>query len=92
MEAKNILHIANIAMIDFSEEELAGFEKNFNETMQLIDEIKEIDTNGEITFQVNDTVNNLRKDEVKESLSQEDAVSNAKEEKYGYFNIVKFVD
>lgn len=92
MEAKNILHIADIAMIDFSEEELAGFEKDFNETMQLIDEIKEIDTNGEITFQVNDTVNNLRKDEVEESLSQEDAVSNAKEEKYGYFNIVKFVD
>ena len=92
MESKDILHIAQIAMIDFNEEELAGFEKDFIETMELIENIKDIKTDDEMTFQVNNTTNNLRPDEIKESLSQEDAVANAEEEKYGYFNIIKFVD
>ncbi len=92
MESKDILHIADIAMIDFSEVELKNFEKDFLETMDLIENIKTIETTDEMTFQVNDTVNNFREDEVKEGFTQEEAVANAKDQKYGYFNIIKFVE
>ncbi len=93
MKINEIKHIADIAQINFTEEELMGFEKDFSETMELIDKIREIDTDGvETTFHVNDTENNLRKDEVGVSFSQEEATKNTVDEKYGYFKIVRFVE
>lgn len=93
MELSEIKHIADIAQIEFTEEELKGFEKDFNETFELINKIKEIDTSDlDITFQVNDTVNNLREDKVLQSLTEEEALSNASDSKYGYFKIKKFVE
>lgn len=93
MKISEIKHIADIAQIDFSEEELKGFEKDFSETMELIDKIRDIDTEGvDITFHVNDTENNLRKDIVGDSLTQEEATENTVDEKYGYFKIVRFVE
>lgn len=93
MKISEIKHIADIAKIDFTEEELMGFEKDFSETMELIDKIREIDTEGvKTTFHVNDTENNLRKDEVIETLSQKEATENTVDEKYGYFKIVRFVE
>lgn len=93
MKISEIKHIADIAQIYFTEEELQGFQKDFTETMELIDNIKEIDTDGvDITFHVNDTENNLRKDTVEKSLAQEEATKNTVDEKYGYFKIVRFVE
>lgn len=93
MKRSEIKHIADIAQIDFTEEELANFEDSFVETMDLINKIKEINTDGvESTFRVIDEVNNLREDEVGKSLTQKEAVENTVDEKYGYFNIVKFVE
>lgn len=93
MKLEEIKHIADIAMIEFTEDELKGFQENFNETFELINEIKNLDLEDiEGTFHVNDTINNLRPDDIKDSLSLEDATKNTAEEKYGYFKIIKFVD
>ena len=46
MKINEIKHIADIAQINFTEEELMGFEKDFSETMELIDKIREIDRDG----------------------------------------------
>lgn len=93
MKRSEIKHIADIAQIDFTEEELMKFEDSFNETMQLIDKIGAVDTDSlENTFRVIDVKNNLREDEIGQSLSQEDATKNTIDSKFGYFNIVKFVE
>ncbi|ERT60168.1 aspartyl-tRNA(Asn)/glutamyl-tRNA(Gln) amidotransferase subunit C [Peptoniphilus koenoeneniae] len=93
MKLEEIKHIADIAQIEFSEEELKNFEEDFSETMNLIDSIAKIDTeNIEGVFQVNGTINNLREDKVKESLDVKDATENTAEEKYGFFKIIKFVE
>lgn len=93
MKISEIKHIADIAQINFTEEELKGFKKDFSETMDLIDKIKQIDTEGVgSTFQVNDTENNIRTDKVGVSLTQKEATENTVDEKYGYFKIVRFVD
>lgn len=93
MNRDEIKHIADIAQIDFTEDGLKAFEQHFSETMDLIDQIKKIDTEGvgEV-FQVNGTVNNLRRDELKNSLEQKEALQNTQDEKYGYFKLMKFVD
>lgn len=93
MKISEIKHIADIAQIDFSEEELKGFEKDFSETFEMIDKIREVNTDGvEMKFHVNDTENNLREDKPVVTLTQEEAVENTVDEKYGYFKIVRFVD
>ncbi|OLR64097.1 Asp-tRNA(Asn)/Glu-tRNA(Gln) amidotransferase subunit GatC [Peptoniphilus porci] len=93
MNKEDIRHIANIAQIDFSDEELDKFAPTFDENIELVNKIKEIDTEGvEKVFQVNGTENNIREDKTGESLSQEEALENAATTKYGYFKLIKFVD
>ncbi|MFR6448695.1 MAG: Asp-tRNA(Asn)/Glu-tRNA(Gln) amidotransferase subunit GatC, partial [Peptoniphilus grossensis] len=75
MNKEDIRHIADIAQIDFSEEELDKFAPSFDENIELVNKIKEIDTEGvEKVFQVNGTENNIREDKTGESLSQEEAL------------------
>ena len=93
MNKEDIRHIANIAQIDFSDEELEKFAPNFDEIIELVNKIKEVDTEGvEEVFQVNGTENNMREDKTGESLSQEEALENAATKKYGYFKLIKFVE
>lgn len=93
MNKEDIRHIANIAQIDFSDEELEKFAPNFDEIIELVNKIKEVDTEGvEEAFQVNGTENNIREDKTGESLSQEEALENAATKKYGYFKLIKFVE
>ena len=93
MNKEDIRHIADIAQIDFTDEELDKFAPSFDENIELVNKIKEIDTEGvEKVFQVNGTENNIREDKTGESLSQEEALENATTKKYGYFKLIKFVD
>lgn len=93
MNKEDIRHIANIAQIDFSDEELEKFAPGFDEVIELVNKIKEVDTEGlEEVFQVNGTENNIREDKTGESLSQEEALENAATKKYGYFKLIKFVE
>lgn len=93
MNKEDIRHIADIAQIDFTDEELDKFAPTFEENIELVNKIKEIDTEGvEKVFQVNGTENNIREDITGESLSQEEALENAATKKYGYFKLIKFVD
>ena len=93
MNKEDIRHIANIAQIDFTNEELDKFAPSFDENIELVNKIKEIDTDGvEMVFQVNGTENNIREDKTGESLTQEEALENAATKKYGYFKLIKFVE
>lgn len=93
MNKEDIRHIANIAQIDFSDEELDNFAPSFDDNIELVNKIKEIDTEGvDMVFQVNGTENNIREDKTGESLSQEEALENAATKKYGYFKLIKFVE
>ena len=93
MKKEDIRHIADIAQIDFTDEELDKFAPSFDENIELVNKIKEIDTEGvEKVFQVNGTENNIREDKTGESLTQEEALENAATKKYGYFKLIKFVE
>ena len=93
MNKEDIRHIANIAQIDFTDEELDKFAPSFDENIELVNKIKEIDTDGvEMVFQVNGTENNIREDKTGESLTQEEALENAATKKYGYPKLIKFVE
>lgn len=75
----DIAKVAKLANLTLSEEEEKKFEKQLEETITYIENLDEIDTTDvEPTSQVTGLENVTREDEVKPSLSQEQALSNTK--------------
>ena len=84
----DISYVAKLANLPLSSEEKKKFEKQLEETIQYIDSLNEVDTKGiEPTSQVTGLENVTREDEVKPSLTQEEALSNAKSTHNGFFKV-----
>jgi len=84
----NVKHIAKLANLTLSEEEEKKFEIQLEETVEYIEGLSEVDTNGiEPTSQVTGLENVTREDKITPSLSQSDALKNAKSTHKGYFKV-----
>ncbi|MFB6309565.1 MAG: Asp-tRNA(Asn)/Glu-tRNA(Gln) amidotransferase subunit GatC [Salinirussus sp.] len=81
VEPETVRHVADLARVDLSEDEVQRFASQFGEVLaafETLDEVPEVDTESELT-------NVLRTDEVGESLDREAALQNAPETEDGYF-------
>lgn len=90
-----VKHIATLAQIPISNEESEKLTTAFLETLEVIDELQEIDTNTtEPTHQVTGLKNVLRDDVVIEEqmFSQKEALSNAKHTHQGFFVVPKILE
>ncbi len=84
----NVKHIAKLANLTLTEEEITKFEKQLTETLQYIDELNEVDTkNIQPTSQVTGLENVFREDIASSSLSQIDALANGKSHHNGFFQV-----
>jgi len=92
---EEIIKIAKLAKLKFTDDELAKFEKEFNSILGYITIIQECDVEGiEFEHNLNDyTGTVLREDKVKKSLSQEKALQNASNgrNRNGYIKTSKIV-
>jgi len=85
---KDVRHIAKLARIDLTGKEVDKYRKMFNETLDYVQVIKEVDTSDvEETSHTTGLENVFREDVVTPSLSQSEALSNAKEKEDGYFKV-----
>ncbi|CAK7086620.1 MULTISPECIES: Asp-tRNA(Asn)/Glu-tRNA(Gln) amidotransferase subunit GatC [Tissierella] len=90
---EDVKHVASLAKLKFSEEEIDEFTDKFSEVLAYVEKLNQIDTeNIEPTYQVYDYNQKLREDTVKEGLQREEVLQNAIEEQYGYFKILKIVE
>lgn len=82
-----VAHVAKLANLQISEKELRKFTKQLQDILHQVDQLREVDTSGvEPTYQtLDETTNVWREDEVKPSLSQDEALSQAKRTHQGYF-------
>jgi len=79
-------HIASLANLPLSEEEIEKFSRQLSETIEYVERLNKLDTNRvDPTSQTTGIKNIFRKDEVKPSLTQESSLSNAKRKHRGYF-------
>ena len=79
-------HIAKLANLKISPEETRLFQKQLSETLSYINKLNKLDTkNVKPTNQVTGLENVFREDEVLPSLTQKEALSNAKKTYKGYF-------
>lgn len=77
----DVEHVASLARVALEVGEAEEFAEQFSEVLgyfDTLDEVPEVDRDAEL-------VNVLRKDEVEDGLSQEDALANAPESEDGKF-------
>jgi aspartyl-tRNA(Asn)/glutamyl-tRNA(Gln) amidotransferase subunit C len=85
-----IQHLADLSMLNLSSEELSKIPDQLTTVLNYTEVLSEADvSNTEETDQVTSLDTVLAEDNVHDSLSQDDALSNAKETQDGYFKVPK---
>ena len=90
LSRKDILHLAKLANLSLSEEEISKFQKQLSEILTYISQLNELDTEEvKPTDQVTELVNVYRVDEETNNskLSQEEALQNAPDKKGNYIKV-----
>lgn len=84
----DISHVAKLANLPLTDEEKKKFATQLEETITYVESLEKVDTKGvEPTSQVTGLENVTREDIVKPSLTQEQALSNAKSTYNGFFKV-----
>jgi len=84
----NVRHIAKLANLPLKKDEVKKYENQLLSILGYIDKLKEVDTeNVQETSQTTGLENVSKKDVPSSSLSQEEALSNAKSKHNGFFKV-----
>lgn len=90
---EQVINMAEISKLKFTEEELDKFIEKFDETMGFLEKINKVDTgNIEPTFTVNDEDGIMKEEGESQTLTREEVLQNTVESQYGYFKILKVVE
>jgi len=90
---ETVKHIAKLSNLRFSEKEIEILTPKFERVLDSIKKIEELDLDDiEPMTHVNESYNMLREDEVKESLSTEEALRNAPKKNEYFFKVPKVFD
>lgn len=89
---KDVENIARLAKLAFSDEEKEKFVHQFNQILQYMEKLNELDTeNVEPTYNVLELNNVMRQDKVKTWLTREEALANAPKSNRGFFSVPKVI-
>ena len=89
----NIQHIAKLADLPISQEKQEKLEKQLEDTLEHVDRLSEIDTSKVTgTNEVTNLSNVTREDVVEPSLTQEEALMNAKQTHNGFFMVPVIIE
>ncbi|MFT4690083.1 MAG: Asp-tRNA(Asn)/Glu-tRNA(Gln) amidotransferase subunit GatC [Verrucomicrobiia bacterium] len=89
----SIDYLANLARLELSGDEKAQLGSQLDQILEYIDQLNEVDVSGvEATAHPFPMVNVMRADEVRKSLSHEEAMRNAPQELNGLFQVPKIVE
>lgn len=84
----DVSHVAKLANLPLTPEEKEKFGKQLGDILSYIEKLNEVDTNGiKPTSQVTGLENVTREDTASPSLSQDEALKNAKEKHSGFFKV-----
>ncbi|MFZ1517828.1 MAG: Asp-tRNA(Asn)/Glu-tRNA(Gln) amidotransferase subunit GatC [Ignavibacteriaceae bacterium] len=89
---KDVEKIAELARLKFTDEELENFTPQMNEILSYMDKLNELDTENvkPLSHPVEQT-NVFREDELKPSISTEDALKNAPDKNEHHFKVPKVI-
>ena len=89
---QEVRHIAKLANLEFSEEEIDRFTRHFNSILEYVALLDALDTSAiEPTSHVDSGSHALRDDVLVPSISREEALANAPESERGHFKVPKVI-
>lgn len=94
MEVTNELveKLAHLSRLSFNEAEKAEIKNDLQSMIAFVEKLKEVDTTGvEPLLHMGDAVNVLREDEIKGSISREEALLNAPIKDEQFFKVPKVI-
>ncbi|MBI2611162.1 Asp-tRNA(Asn)/Glu-tRNA(Gln) amidotransferase subunit GatC [Candidatus Gottesmanbacteria bacterium] len=81
-----VKHVADLAKLQLNKEDINKFQEQLSDILDFVAKLGEVDTkNIPPTSQVTGVENVFREDKVRKSLSQDEALANAKRKHNGYF-------
>ena len=90
---KEVEQVAKLARLELSEDEKAIFARQLSAILSYMDQLKTLDTGGvEPTATVLPTDNVFRDDQVRPSLPQEAALTNAPDQADGFFRVPRILE
>lgn len=95
MEITNekIEQLAHLARLEFDEEGKKNIKKDLQNILALCEKLNEVDTDGiEPLIYMTDTFNNVREDKVVNTITKEEALSNAPKKDSDYFRVPKVIE
>lgn len=84
--------LANLARLKFDQSEKEGFKKDLEKMISFVEKLNELDTTGvSPLLHMSDSVNVLRDDEIKGSITREEALKNAPLADGTFFKVPKVI-
>ncbi len=91
ISAETVRHVASIAKITLSDEEVKQFQKDLAEVLVSFKELDKVKTNEEASFHPMEIKDVLREDQPEECLPQSKALENTAHKEKGFFKGPKVV-
>ena len=90
---REVDHVARLARLELTEDEKETMTRQLDRILGYVDKLNELDTSQvEPTSHVIPMVNVLRGDEVRPSLSPDDALSNAPDRDGAFFRVPRIIE
>lgn len=90
---EQVKHVAHLARLSITDEEAQTYTKQLDKIITFVEQLNELDTEGiEPTTHVLNIQNVLREDEVRESLSNEEALKNAPDHQDGQVKVPSIIE
>ncbi|HEU4860354.1 MAG TPA: Asp-tRNA(Asn)/Glu-tRNA(Gln) amidotransferase subunit GatC [Chitinophagaceae bacterium] len=94
MEVTNALvdKLAHLSRLEFNSEDKEGIKNDLQRMIRFVEKLDELDLEGtEPLLHMSDNINVLREDEIKGSVSREEALKNAPEHDDKFFKVPKVI-
>ena len=89
----DVTYVAKLARLDLSTEEIARFQTQLGQILNHVEQLRKLDVTGiEPTAHAIPQVNIFRSDEVRPSLSVEEALQNAPQKMNDLFRVTRVVE
>ncbi|WP_311408066.1 Asp-tRNA(Asn)/Glu-tRNA(Gln) amidotransferase subunit GatC [Liquorilactobacillus uvarum] len=88
-----VAHVAGLAKLAFSEEELQKFTGQMDEIINMVQQLSDVDTDGvEVTTHVTDSINTMREDNAAKGIARELLMKNVPEHQDGFIKVPAIID
>ncbi len=93
IDHKTVDEVAHLARLEFDAAAKDEIANDMNRMLSFVEKLNELDTKGvEPLIYMTDEHNVLREDEVKETITQREALLNAPKKDSDYFKVAKVID